>query len=429
MRGKIDQCREKRVKPLGQCISACLQLGQRMIQRIGPRQSLSQTGQHFGDNRLIGIGRRQVPHLHEFLETPQPRRQPRLARPQTLAQALREGLQRHIRPVRKLTCQAAIKPHIQHDAGVTSPRRLKQRPCRHHLGMRIRKNIHGSMQRNAAAQTRRQGGINRAMHEVAQHAADLQIGVPGAQQGMRQKVHGPIKAGIMDDMTDSTLASTPDVFPDTASSFTLAGPVGKLEVATDVAAAGKARRATAIICHPHPLQGGTMHNKVVTIVERALRESGLDTVRFNFRGVGASEGTFDNARGEGDDLAAVVAWVRRLHPGDELWLAGFSFGSYVSLANAEKLGAKALISIAPPVGRSYDFDAIDLPRGHWLVVQGEADEVVDPTAVFAWLDAIDAEPVLVRMPDTSHFFHRRLLDLRGAIKNAVRTWLPEEHRA
>ncbi|HEX7339028.1 MAG TPA: alpha/beta fold hydrolase [Rhodanobacteraceae bacterium] len=230
-------------------------------------------------------------------------------------------------------------------------------------------------------------------------------------------------------MIDSTLTNAPDAFPVEASSFTLAGPAGKLEVATDVATPSHARRATAVICHPHPLQGGTMHNKVVTIVERALRESGVDTVRFNFRGVGASEGSFDDARGEGDDLAAVVAWARRMHPDDELWLAGFSFGSYVSLANAEKLGAKTLISIAPPVGRSYDFDSIALPRGHWLVVQGEADEVVDPEAVFAWLDAIDAEPVVVRMPDTSHFFHRRLLDLRGAVKNAIRTWLPAERQA
>ncbi|HET8553875.1 MAG TPA: alpha/beta family hydrolase [Rhodanobacteraceae bacterium] len=230
-------------------------------------------------------------------------------------------------------------------------------------------------------------------------------------------------------MTDSTLAQAPDTFPDASLGFTLAGPAGKLEVSVDVPAASHARKGTAVICHPHPLEGGTMHNKVVTMLERALRESGLATVRFNFRGVGDSEGGFDNARGEGDDLAAVCAWVRRVHPDDALWLAGFSFGSFVALDNAVRLGADALISIAPPVGRSYDFDAIALPDCPWLVIQGEDDEVVDPQAVFDWLDGLDKEPTVIRMPETSHFFHRRLLDLRGAVKNAVRTWLPPERRA
>ncbi|HET6588167.1 MAG TPA: alpha/beta fold hydrolase [Oleiagrimonas sp.] len=230
-------------------------------------------------------------------------------------------------------------------------------------------------------------------------------------------------------MTDSTLAQAPDTFPDASLGFTLAGPVGKLEVSVDVPTASHARKGTAVICHPHPLEGGTMHNKVVTMLERALRESGLATVRFNFRGVGDSEGSFDNARGEGDDLAAVCAWVRRVRPDDALWLAGFSFGSFVALANAVRLRADALISVAPPVGRSYDFDAITLPDCPWLVIQGEDDEVVEPQAVFDWLDSLDKEPTVIRMPETSHFFHRRLLDLRGAVKNAVRTWLPPERKA
>jgi Predicted hydrolase of the alpha/beta superfamily len=109
-----------------------------------------------------------------------------------------------------------------------------------------------------------------------------------------------------------------------------------------------------------------MHNKVVTMVERALRESGLDTVRFNFRGTGASAGVYDNGNGEGDDLAAVVAWVRRTRPDDALWLAGFSFGSYVTIRNAARLQAEALISIAPPAGR-WSFESIARPaaRGWW----------------------------------------------------------------
>ena len=213
------------------------------------------------------------------------------------------------------------------------------------------------------------------------------------------------------------------VFPAEAFSFALAGPAGKLEVTTDAADPAEARRGTAVICHPHPLQGGTMHNKVVTMLERSLRESGLDTVRFNFRGVGASEGEFDNGLGEGDDLAAVVEWARRVHPGDALWLAGFSFGSFVSISNAVRLQADALVSIAPPAGR-WDFSSLRTPTCPWLIVQGEEDEVVDPQTVYDWIDSLGAEPVLVRMPETSHFFHRRLMDLRGAIKHGVKDWLP-----
>jgi hypothetical protein len=224
-------------------------------------------------------------------------------------------------------------------------------------------------------------------------------------------------------MTPISLADNPAAFPGEAAAFALDGPAGRLEAVADAAEPAEARRGTAVICHPHPLQGGTMHNKVVTMVERALRESGLDTVRFNFRGTGASEGSYDEGRGEGDDLAAVVEWVRRVHPGDALWLAGFSFGSYVSLRNAVRLKADALVSVAPPAGR-WPFDDIELPTCPWLVVQGEEDEVVEPQAVFDWIGAMARPPELVRMPETGHFFHRRLMDLRGAIKHGVRDWLP-----
>jgi alpha/beta superfamily hydrolase len=225
-------------------------------------------------------------------------------------------------------------------------------------------------------------------------------------------------------MNPTVLSAEPDRFPDVAASFMLTGPVGKLEAITDVAEPADARRGVAVICHPLTTDGGTMHNKVVTMVERALRESGLDTVRFNFRGAGNSQGSYDKGVGESDDLAAVVAWVRRMRPDDALWLAGFSFGSYVTIANAVRLHADTLISIAPPVGR-WPFDRIRLPTFPWLIVQGEADEIVEPQAVFDWVETLKHKPELVRMPETSHFFHRRLMDLRGAIKHAVRNWLPE----
>ncbi|SFS17189.1 hypothetical protein SAMN05216570_3491 [Dyella sp. OK004] len=224
-------------------------------------------------------------------------------------------------------------------------------------------------------------------------------------------------------MNPTELLNDPSAFPEQEASFALSGPAGKLETITDVAERAEARRGVAVICHPNPVQGGTMHNKVVTMVERSLRESGLDTVRFNFRGTGESAGSYDNGIGESDDLAAVVAWVRKVRPGDAVWLAGFSFGSYVTLRNAVALKADALISIAPPAGR-WSFETIAIPTCPWLVVMGEEDEVVDPQTVFDWIDSLEQPPKLVRMPETGHFFHRRLMDLRGAIKHDVLGWLP-----
>ncbi|MCW5580013.1 MAG: alpha/beta fold hydrolase [Luteimonas sp.] len=215
-------------------------------------------------------------------------------------------------------------------------------------------------------------------------------------------------------------------FPRDAAVLVLPGPAGALEVAVDPPEADAGPRPlVAIVCHPLPTEGGTMHNKVVTMVARSLRELGATTVRFNFRGTGQSEGAFDHGNGELDDLRAVAAWVRAQRPGDALWLAGFSFGAYVSLRAAAELAPAMLISIAPPVsGRGWDFDAITLPTMPWLVVQGENDEIVDPQAVYDWLAKTDAQAELVRMPDTSHFFHRKLIDLRGAIKHGVRAYLP-----
>jgi alpha/beta superfamily hydrolase len=226
---------------------------------------------------------------------------------------------------------------------------------------------------------------------------------------------------------DTLLSASP--FPDASASLSLPGPAGALEVAVDLPE-GPARPLVAIVCHPLSTDGGSMHNKVVTMTARALRESGATTVRFNFRGVGASEGSFDEGHGESDDLRAVAGWVRAQRPDAQLWLAGFSFGAYVTIRNAAQLRPGMLISIAPPAaGRHWDFDSIELPDCPWLVVQGEADEIVEPQAVYDWVAKVAEQrepPELVRMPDTSHFFHRRLIDLRGAVKHAIKPFLPPE---
>lgn len=214
------------------------------------------------------------------------------------------------------------------------------------------------------------------------------------------------------------------LFPTASATLALAGPAGVLETAVDPPDGDAAPLPlTVVVCHPLSTEGGSLNNKVVTMAARSLRELGAHTVRFNFRGVGKSAGNFDHGNGELEDLLAVVAWVREQRPDDDLWLAGFSFGAYVSLRANGTVLPDALISIAPPAGR-WDFDSIVPPVCPWLVIQGENDEIVDPQAVYDWIDTLKRKPDLVRMPDTSHFFHRKLIDLRGALQHGVKHWLP-----
>ena len=212
-------------------------------------------------------------------------------------------------------------------------------------------------------------------------------------------------------------------FPAEPGVVYLPGPAGQLELAVDQPAEADARRGVAVICHPNPPDGGTMHNKVVTMASRALVECGIATVRFNFRGVGQSEGSFDNGRGEVLDLLAVARWAQAARPDDALWLCGFSFGAWVALQAARQLPLQQMISIAAPVGFR-DFTGVLPPACPWLLIQGDNDEIVDAAAVIAWASRQVPPPSIVRMADTGHFFHRRLLDLRGAIKNGVRKNLP-----
>lgn len=428
--GKTLQLREKRTKMLLQFGIALSQRRQCTMQWIGARQSPPQPGEHLLDDVRVGICCRQVIGLHDCDEASQTLGQPGIVPVQTRAQACGKLPQRGIRPGRKIPRQAVIEPHIQHDWRVAPPWRSEQPPRSGNLGVAIGETVYRTMQCNARAQPLRQSRVDRSTGEITQHTTHFQLGIVTSQEGVRQKIHAsacPITVLVIILVMSATpSASAPTQFPADATSFLLTGPAGKLEVAVDCPAAGTARQGTAVICHPHPLQGGTMRNKVVTMLERALRESGLATVRFNFRGVGQSEGEYAEGKGEADDLAAVTNWVRDAQPQDALWLAGFSFGSMVALTSVSHLQADALITVAPPIDRGYGLEALSLPDCPWLVIQGEEDEVVDADSVFAWLDKIPRQPTLVRMPETGHFFHRRLMDLRGAVKNGVRHWLPAE---
>jgi alpha/beta superfamily hydrolase len=173
-----------------------------------------------------------------------------------------------------------------------------------------------------------------------------------------------------------------------------------------------------VILHPHPLHGGTMHNKVVHTLARGFNELGLASVRFNFRGVGTSAGGFGHGAGESEDALAVIDWVRRVRPRDRVWLAGFSFGAYVALRAATRAGVAGLVTVAPAV-HLYDFAALALPPCPWLLVQGEADEIVPVTAVQAWLAGVSPPPATRFLPGVGHFFHQRLPDLKAVLHEFV----------
>lgn len=196
--------------------------------------------------------------------------------------------------------------------------------------------------------------------------------------------------------------------------LTLSGPSGRLEALLDEPPE-RLRGAVAVVCHPHPQHQGTMLNKVVHTLARAMVDQGVPVVRFNFRGVGASEGAYAGGPGEADDLAAVAGWARSRYPAAELWLGGFSFGAAVAVRASLGLAPRRLVAVAPPVSRMADFVGAEAPLCPSLIVQGEADEVVRAADVREWAASRPVPPELVVLPEVDHFFHGRLSLLRTAV--------------
>lgn len=194
----------------------------------------------------------------------------------------------------------------------------------------------------------------------------------------------------------------------------LPGPVGQLEVITTFPETPQASQTTTVICHPHPLFGGSLHNKVVTTLARCFNSLGLATVRFNFRGVGLSQGEYDAGNGESDDLLAILTWLKESRSESNTWLAGFSFGAYVAARVAKLWPVKQLICIAPPI-ENFPFKELPPFPCPWLVVQGDEDEVVSPTAVFSWLNSLKPPPQIIKIEGASHFFHGKLIELRDSL--------------
>lgn len=193
--------------------------------------------------------------------------------------------------------------------------------------------------------------------------------------------------------------------------FSIAGPAGAIEAVLDPPAGNAPPRAAiAVLCHPLPTGGGSMDNKVVTTLARAFTLLGAPALRFNFRGVGASHGSFDEGEGETEDALTALAYARA-HYGAHLpvALAGFSFGSYVQTRVAKRFAPERLVLVGPAVKRF----AVETVPADTIVVHGEHDEIVPLSDVLDWARP-QALPVVV-FPGCSHFFHGRLTQLRDVV--------------
>jgi len=195
--------------------------------------------------------------------------------------------------------------------------------------------------------------------------------------------------------------------PRNSQKLLIDGPAGQLEMV--IADPGESRRGYAIIAHPHPLHGGTLDNKVVQTLAKAFQGLGYATLRFNFRGVGESDGVFDDGRGELEDFLCVAEYATAQFGDVDKVFAGFSFGSFVAAAAAKSSDPRHLVLIAPAVGR---FPVGEVGK-QTLVVHGEQDDVVLLSDVFDWARPQHL-PVVV-FPGAGHFFHGALVDLKNLV--------------
>ena len=197
----------------------------------------------------------------------------------------------------------------------------------------------------------------------------------------------------------------------------LDGPAGRLEAILE--SPGDAPVIGAVlVLHPHPEHGGTMHNKVAHTLARSFVRMGFAALRFNFRGTEGSDGVYDEGEGEQQDAQAALAWMRKKYPELPFWLSGFSFGAAISIRVATETAMDGLVTVAPAVYRFAD--GLDgQPQAPWLIVQGDADELVDVENTIEWVNGLEPGPELVVMMGAEHFFHGRLIDLREAVTEFV----------
>lgn len=201
----------------------------------------------------------------------------------------------------------------------------------------------------------------------------------------------------------------------TPERITIGGPAGDIE---SVVEAPEGARTFAVVCHPHPLFGGTLDNKVVHSLARTFQEQGTATIRFNFRGVGASAGVHADGVGESDDATAVIAWGRDRWRRAPLWLAGFSFGGAVAIRIAAGQQPELLVTVAPAVQR-VPVATSALPQCPWLIVQGDADDVVPVSETQTWVARHAPRASIALIAGAGHFFHGRLHDLKEVVAGFI----------
>lgn len=217
--------------------------------------------------------------------------------------------------------------------------------------------------------------------------------------------------------TDGMLVS--DLMTDLRGNLTIEGPAGRLEALLKEPASEVTR--VAVVCHPHPLFGGTMHNKVVYRIAKAFLSEGFAAVRFNFRGAGRSQGAHDQGNGEQDDLRAVIRFVEEKYGGAELWLAGFSFGARVMLSvGCSYSRARALVAAGTPVSKYdfSDFNGCDKPK---LFVQGGADEFGSVADLESFVAKLGGSNQVRVIEGADHFFEERLGELEQAVSEFIRS--------
>lgn len=193
-------------------------------------------------------------------------------------------------------------------------------------------------------------------------------------------------------------------------SLFIPGQIGPLEAVIAVPPILN-QRYIAIIGHPHSLQGGTMNNKVVTTLVRAFKDLNIPSIRFNFRGVGQSQGQFDQGIGESEDMLHVVRLCQQEMPSVNFIFAGFSFGSYVAYRTAAQCSHALLITIAPPV-HHFNYTEFSIPPTPWMIFQGDQDDIVPLTSVMAFMASCSYPIVFEQFSETGHFFHGRLVELK-----------------
>lgn len=201
------------------------------------------------------------------------------------------------------------------------------------------------------------------------------------------------------------------------------GPAGRLEALLDLPVdQASVPRAAVVVAHPHPQYGGTMHTKVVYQVARALARIGCAVLRFNFRGVGASAGSFDAGVGEADDFRAGLDWMHQRYPSAHLWAGGFSFGAWIALSiGASHANVSTLIGIAPPLD-GYDFESVRCSKKPKFFIQGERDEVCPLKRMREFYAHCEEPKELVVIDSANHVFDGKTSEVGDAIEDLLGDW-------